>query len=94
MGNIKVSYFAVAVGFIQTILAPLASKLIVSKTGSTGTIPSTECVSIVTPYKFTLIDFSAAPEPPLVKVSSNTVVPPAPISADGGISIWSINCCN
>ena len=47
--------------FLQTTLAPLASKLIVSKTGSTGTIPSTLCVSIVTPCKVIVIDISAAP---------------------------------
>ena len=60
--------------FLQTTLAPLASKLIVSKTGSTGTIPSTLCVSIVTPCKVIVIDFSAAPEPPFVNLSSNAAL--------------------
>ena len=35
-------YNAVAIGLLQTILTPLASQFIVSNTGSTGLIPSTE----------------------------------------------------
>ena len=85
---------AVAVGLTATTVAPRASQFIVSNTGSTGAIPSTVCVSTVTPWSVTLIDFSAAPEPLFVKNSSNAAFEPEWISVVGGLSIWSTNCCS
>ena len=68
-------YNAVAILLSATTDAVFALQLIVSNTGSTGTIPSIDILSGLTPDSFTVIAFFAVPVPPLSNVNiASTIV--------------------